>query len=220
MALRGTTFSRDNVQGAEVVIDSRVCDCCPLSAALTSEGVIVAYRDRSPDEIRDVHVARLTAGRWTAPALVHRDGWKLTGCPVNGPSVSAVGRDVAVAWFTVQNGEGRALVAFSRDAGRTFGAPVRVDDGGAAGRVQAALLAAGTAAISWIEVAGGQSRFRIRTIGPGAERSSAITIAERMGSQHPRMARRGDELLIAWTEFTRGSTRVHTARAPLTKKGT
>ena len=31
---------------------------------------------------------------------VHDDGWKIAACPVNGPMLSARGRDVAIAWFT------------------------------------------------------------------------------------------------------------------------
>lgn len=218
MALRATLFDPGGAQRGEMLVDARVCDCCPTSTAVTSEGVIAAYRDRSADEVRDVSVSRLTAGRWSAPTAVHQDRWRIVGCPVNGPAVAARGRDVAVAWFTVQNNQGRALLAFSRDAGRTFAAPLRVDDAGAIGRVQVAVLEGGSAAVSWIEVANGRSQLKARRVESGGSRSAAVILTEGTGSQHPRLARRGDELLFAWVENTRGSTRVRTARASLAAK--
>jgi hypothetical protein len=215
MTLRATEYGQDGAQRADTLVKGRVCDCCPLSTAITSEGPIVAFRDRSPGEIRDIYVSRLVAGRWSAATPVHRDGWKITGCPVNGPAVSARRADVAVAWFTGQTGSGRAFVAFSSDAGRTFGAPIRVDDGVAIGRVQIALLQDGSAAVSWIESKDSQSLFKIRRIDRSGARSSALTVGEGMGTAQPRLAPGRDELLLAWVEYTRGSTRVRTARTSL-----
>ena len=211
MTLRATEYGPDGTQRAETLVNGRVCDCCPLSTAITSEGPIVAFRGRSPGEIRDIYVSRLVAGRWSAAAPVHRDGWKITGCPVNGPAVSARRADVVVAWFTGQTG-GRAFAAFSSDAGRTFGAPIRLDDGVAVGRVQIALLEDGSAAASWIELKDSRSQFRMRRIERSGTRSAAVTVAEGMGTSHPRLALGRGELLLAWVESTRGSTRVRTAR--------
>lgn len=213
MALRATTFAADGTQGPEAVVDTRVCDCCPVSTAATADGVIVAFRDRTGDEVRDISVSRLSGRGWTPAVRVHQDGWRITACPVNGPALSALNKDVAVAWNTVQQGRGRTLVAFSRDSGRSFGAPVRVDDEQSMGRPQVALLDGGSAAVSWIEFADGRSQFRLRRIERTGTRSPAATIADGMGAQHPRLARHGDELILAWVENTRGSTRVRTALA-------
>ncbi len=215
MTLRATEYGQDGTQRAETLVKGRVCDCCPLSTAITSEGPIVAFRDRSPGEIRDIYVSRLVAGRWSTATPVHRDGWKITGCPVNGPAVSARGADVAVAWFTGQTGSGRTFVAFSSDGGRTFGAPIRLDDGVAIGRVQIALLQDGSAAVSWIESKDSQSQFKMRRIDRSGARSSPLTIADGMGTSQPRLASGRDELLLAWVENTRGSTRVRTAKTSL-----
>jgi hypothetical protein len=212
MMLRAAQFGTDGTMRGETVVDDRVCDCCPTSAAVTSEGPIVAYRDRSADEIRDIVVTRLVNGRWSAPALVHRDGWKINGCPVNGPAISARGADVAVAWFTVQDGQGRTFAAFSNDSGRTFGVPIRVGDGVAIGRVQISLLKDRTAAVSWIESKDPGSQLYVRRIGPGGLRSPAVPIAEGLGPTHPKMAYARDELVFAWVEFTEGSTLIRTAR--------
>jgi hypothetical protein len=213
MALRSAEFDAKGVQRGETAVDARVCDCCPLSTATTAEGPIVAYRDRSADEIRDIAVSRLSAGSWTPPKIVGGDGWKIAGCPVNGPSVSASGAIVAVAWFTGAGGSGRALAAFSSDSGKTFGTPVRVDEGTAIGRVQIRVLKDGSAAVSWIESFESRSQLRLRQIDRNGVKSASIVVAEGMGTAHPRLARDGDGLLLAWVESSRGSTRVRTARA-------
>ena len=213
MSLRGAVFDRQGKQLSEDAIDLRVCECCPTAAAATSDGVIVAYRDRSPEEIRNINVARLVGGKWTAPTVVHDDKWEINGCPVNGPALSAAGRTVAIAWFTAPNDEGRALLAFSDDGGQHFGEPIRVDDAGSLGRVDVELLPDGSAVAAWMELANEQAAFKFRRIERNGQRSAAVTVAD-MGanrnSGHPRMALRGNELVFAWTG-TDDSLRVQTA---------
>jgi hypothetical protein len=202
MALRGAHFDRAWKQLSEDVVDVRVCECCPTAAAVSLDGPIVAYRNRSADEVRDIYVSRFTGDAWTVPAVVHEDGWKIDGCPVNGPAISANGRAVAVAWFTAPKDEGHAFVAFSQDAGRTFSAPVQVDDGGSLGRVDVEQMPDGSAIVGWIELAGRNAAFKVRRIERGGRRSAAIIVAdlgERRNSGYPRIARRGQELIVAWT---------------------
>lgn len=215
MSLRAAVYGPDGRQRGEMAVDTRVCECCPTATAATSEGVIVAFRNRSANEVRDIYVSRFVAGRWSAPTPVYNDGWRIDACPVNGPAVSARSRDVAVAWFTVQKGEGRAFAAFSRDAGRTFGPPIRVDDAGSLGRVDIELLKDGSAAVSWIEFANERSQFRVRRVEPSGAHSPAVTVTAMAGTRYPRLAQDRDELLFAWTEAEGGSSRVRTARALL-----
>jgi hypothetical protein len=213
MALRAATFDTTGAQLKEIVVDARVCECCSTAAAAAADGVIVAYRDRSAGEIRDINVTRLANGRWTPPVAVHHDGWKIKGCPVNGPAISAQDRDVAVAWFTAQGDQGRTLVAFSHDGGRTFAAPVRVDEANSLGRVGVELLGDGSAAVTWVESAGQRSSFMVRRINANGGRGPAVRIGESAGARVPRVARHGDDLLFAWTEMEGSVPRVRTARA-------
>jgi hypothetical protein len=216
MALRAAVYNTGHVQSAQTVIDSRVCECCQTAAAVTSDGIVVAYRDRSRDETRDIYIVRSQGDGWSQPAPVHKDGWKINGCPVNGPAISAQGRDVAVAWFTVQDDAGRAFVAFSKDGGRSFGTPIRLDDVASAGRVQVVLLEDGSAAATWIEADSEARTFKARRVAAGGGRGPALTIAERIGrQQYPRLVRHGRELLFAWLESAAGTTNLKTARAPL-----
>ena len=204
MMLLATTIRADSGLAAEHVLDSRTCDCCQNSAAMTSEGPIVAYRNRSPDEVRDIHVIRRIDGRWTAGVPVHRDGWQVDFCPVNGPAISAKGRQVAVAWFTAASDSARVKVAFSDDAGATFSAPVTIDDGNPAGRVDVALLEEGGALVTWIERIGAEdAAVRARRVaGPGAELNASTTLAKSSAARasgFPRMAISGDDAIFAWT---------------------
>jgi len=158
MGLRAAHFDRAWKQLSEEAVDRRVCDCCPTASAVTTDGPILAYRNRSADEVRDIYVSRLVNGRWSVPTVVHNDNWRIMGCPVNGPAISARHRDVAVAWFTAKGDQGRTFVAFSHDAGRTFGAPVRVDEASSLGRVGVELLNDGSAVVTWVFAENVQSK--------------------------------------------------------------
>jgi hypothetical protein len=224
MELRYAAFDSNGKQTADIEIDHRVCECCPTSAAVTSDGVIAAFRDLTPEGVRDNGVSRLENGRWTPTTIVANDNWQIDFCPVNGPAISARGRDVATAWFTVKADVGQAYAAFSNDAGRTWGTPIRLDDAGSLGRVDIELLDDGSAVASWVEYAEGRTDFRVRRIERSGMRSAPVNVAAVSGGRAsgiPRMARRGDELVFAWSESATpegddsGSLKVSTAVAEL-----
>src|SRR5262249_39924743 len=151
--LRYAAFDAGGKQTADVPIDDLVCECCSTTAAVTAEGVLAAYRNRTNDEVRDIFTSRLENGAWAQGQGVHNDGWVLDGRAVTGPMLSAGGRDAVVAWFTMKKDEGQAYAAFSADAGRSWGTPIRLDDAGSLGRVGVELLDDGTAVASWVELA-------------------------------------------------------------------
>lgn len=219
MQLGNTRIGADGGVAATALLDSRICDCCQTSAAMTARGPVVVYRDRSPDEIRDIGVLRLVNGTWTEPALVHADNWHIEGCPVNGPAVVANGDNVAVAWFTGARDTARVNVAFSHDAGATFGAPTRVDDGNPAGRVDVEFDGAGRALVSWLERVGDDgAEVRIRAVSRDGSRSQAMVVANSAAARSsgfPRMVRSGDEIIFAWTQ-PGDTARVRMASARLT----
>ena len=218
MMLMSTTLGPDGSLGEEVPLDARTCDCCQNSAAMTADGPIVAYRDRTPDEIRDIYITRRVGGRWTEGTAVHPDGWQVDFCPVNGPAIAADDRQVAVAWFTAARDSARVKVAFSDDAGATFSAPTIVDDGNPAGRVDVALLEDGSALVTWIERTGGDTAaVRARRVARDGTRHTAVTIASssaERASGFPRMAITGEDVVFAWTVPGKPSAvRVARARA-------
>jgi hypothetical protein len=213
MTLRaGTIDAKGRV--AEALVDDRVCECCPTAAVATDNGVVVAYRNRSDDEVRDIDVTRLADGVWSDPRPVARDGWKIAGCPVNGPAVAADGQTVALAWFTGANDQPRVQVAFSRDAGETFGAPILVSDKAPIGRVSTTLLPDGSALVGWIEPREASAELRVRRISSDGSTAESIVVARVSSgrdSGYPRLVRAGDRIVFAWTDSTQSVRRVRTA---------
>ena len=203
MQLGNGRIAADGGVSPNAMIDNRICDCCQTSAAMTARGPIVVYRDRSEQEIRDIAVLRRVDGKWTEPTRVHADDWHIEGCPVNGPSVVADGNNVAVAWFTGARDTARVNVAFSTDAGATFSAPVRVDDGNPAGRVDVEFDGLGRALVTWLERVGEQgAEVRIKAVSAAGEATPHMVIASSSAARtsgFPRMVRSGDQLVLAWT---------------------
>lgn len=213
MTLRYAAIAADGNLSDETELDERVCECCQTSAAVTSNGPIAVYRDRSPTEVRDIYIVRQVNGSWTRPQAVFADNWQINGCPVNGPAIAADGARVAVAWFSSVADTPRIKIAFSQDAGATFRQPIQVDDGESVGRVDTLLLPDGSALVCWLSgnVDGGAIKVRrVNTDGSvGPPAVIARTDISR-SSGFPRMARLGDEVHFAWTEFGKPS-RVRTA---------
>lgn len=217
MTLRYRFAGIDGALGEEMLVDGRVCDCCQTSSAMTAEGPVTVYRDRSEREIRDIYVSRLRDGVWSEGAPVHEDGWEIAGCPVNGPAVAARGTEVAVAWFTAAGDVPRVKVAFSDDSGATFGDPVVVDDGNPAGRVDLVLSEGGSALVGWLERTGGEdAEVRLRRASPDGTVSSSVPLAGSSGSRasgFPRLVSpEPGTLILAWTDLKNVEPRVRVER--------
>jgi peroxiredoxin len=205
MTLR-TAVLGTSLTGAEV-LDRRVCDCCGTSAAMTSEGPVVVYRNRDEGEIRDIFILRRTKQGWSQPRAVHADGWKVPGCPVNGPSVAARGRKVVVAWYTYAEDRPRVRLAFSEDAGATFGAPLDVDGPRGArvplGRVDVALDEDGSALVSWLASERENAEVLIRRATAEGRLGAELHVTKTRGDRQsgfPRLERLGSVLFMTWTE--------------------
>jgi hypothetical protein len=217
MTLRTATIGRDGLRGGpDGELDARVCDCCQTDAALTTDGPVVVYRDRSAREVRDIAVVRLVGSRWSEPAQVHADGWQIDACPVNGPAIAARGREVAVAWFTAPDMP-RVRLAFSSDAGRTFSRPVEVANGEVTGRVDVVLLDDGRAVVSWLQQAAAGAEIRAQAFDRDGPAGAAVTVAAtsvQRASGFPQLVRAGGGLLFAWTDAGQPA-QVRTAYATL-----
>ena len=208
--------------GPSHVLDERVCDCCGTAAAVTSEGPVAIYRDRRDGEIRDISIVRRIGGRWTQPAPVAADGWKIPGCPVNGPSVAAAGRRLAVAWFTGAGDTPSVRVARSSDAGASFAPATELEGAAAVGRVAVALDAGGDALVAWLARIGGADSdraevraARVTSDGRRGPPRAVLTTTAGRAAGFPRMVRHGADLVFAWTETT-SPTRVRAAVLPVT----
>jgi hypothetical protein len=212
MTLRGALISKKGAKSSEWELDNRVCDCCQTTAAITTNGPVVIYRDRSAEEVRDISIVRFVNGQWTEPKAVFSDNWKIAGCPVNGPRVDVRGNNLALAWFSSPDKIGQVSVIFSHDGGASFGSPVRVDEGEGIGRVDIVMLDDKTAMVSWMEGAA----IKAAKIYADGTKEPSITIAsssQSRSSGFPQMARSGKSLVFAWTDEK--LKKINTAQLPL-----
>ncbi len=209
--LRYVRFDQSGQPGGDREVDADVCSCCQTAVVATENGLLAAYRDHQPGEIRDIAVVRWRDGAWTPPQAVHADGWKINGCPTDGPSLATSGRHVGVAWLTRANDVARVQAAVSADGGATFQKPLRLDDGNPLGRPALTVLDANNDVAVWLERTGeGKAEVRIRRIGHdgrlGKSRVVAAVAAARSAG-FPKVAVSGDQVWVAWRD---GKVRVIT----------
>lgn len=204
MHLRLARFDAEGRVGSSILLDDRVCECCQTSAAWTDEGPIVAYRDRSDAEVRDIAVLRVGKNDELRRTLVHADGYKTFACPVNGPALAAAGRRVALAWFTEAKQEPKVKIAWSEDAGATFGAPIVIDEALPLGRVDLALDQQGAAYVTWLRQKSLESdgaELRVVRVEPNGKFQPAQVIAttsKKRSSGVPRLIHDGKRLVVVW----------------------
>ena len=217
MTLRSAFVDESGILQNEQLVDELICDCCQTDVAVAASGPVAVYRDRTIDEIRDIFVTRFVDDKWLAGERVAEDGWRISGCPVNGPSIDANGDDVVVAWFTGANGRPVVKLSFSDDGGQSFGTPFEVVDGTVLGRVGVVLLDNGDVAVSWLQVSdGGIGEVHIRQIQTDGRRGPDQTVSYGAGSfSVPQLARSGDDLVVAWTESEDYVDQVFSVRIPV-----
>ena len=214
--LRAAVFDMNLQASDAAVLDRLTCDCCQSEVVMTSQGALLAYRDRSDAEVRDIMVVRNDGKSWGKPVPVHVDGWVMRGCPVNGPAIAAAGNDVVVAWYTEANEQPLVQVARSIDAGARFGAPVVLEQGDAVQGRTAVALGAGQAWILWLrEDRSGQSLWLSRRSPDLAREFQRIEVAKLAGrgraTGYPQIALRNGNAYIAWTDIVDGASHLRGA---------
>ena len=201
MRLYVSTINTTGDLGLEVMVDNMVCECCPTAAVNTSVGPLVAYRDRSHDETRNIQMAFTNGAQ--APYTLHDDGWVVPGCPVNGPAMSAAGNNVAIAWYTAPDNNPQVNVAFSNDAGRTFGKPLRLDEGSAIGRTDLLWLDKETVLVSWLEEGDESGNLELMIVHASSGKTNTLesfSISSGRGSGYPKLALIEGFVFVTWTE--------------------
>ena len=191
----------------ESELDASTCDCCQTSIAISNDGPIVVYRDRSEEEVRDIYIVKNINGTWEKPNAVHDDGWIINGCPVNGPKVAVNSKNLAVSWFTVSNNHPLVNVSFSKNNGNSFGAPLKVNDHDAIGRVDVAFLNDEEVIVSYMEVDDIGTYLRIKKVSFDGKISEPITISKIDGGRNtgvPQLEIIDSEIFIVWTIFLDG----------------
>ena len=216
MTLRSAVFDGSLRTDGEVELDASVCDCCQTDAALTAKGPLLVYRDRTEDEIRDIHVTRFDGKAWSPSKPVFADQWKMPACPVNGPSVAARGDEVVVAWYTGAGDQPTVKLVRSTDAGDSFSAPLVLEQGDTVqGRVDVA-LDAGNAWVLWLrEGDAGQSLWLARYAPDLSKQIEKVEVARLQGrgrgTGFPQLALREGKAYLVWTDVAGGTASLHGA---------
>jgi hypothetical protein len=213
MALYTRTVSTTGELGPETLLDARVCDCCPTAALRAADGAVwIAYRDRGEDELRDISLLRLAPeegpeerpGERAEVVWSSGDGWKLDGCPVNGPALAAHERKLAVAWFTLGRANTAAvLCALSDDGGATFAEPVQLASGEVLGRVDAVYDSSGALVVSWLDSTSEPAQWRVARIDAQRRVHGPHTLAAASGGRDSgigRLTASGERVYFAFTE--------------------
>jgi hypothetical protein len=207
-SLMRSVISPDGAQIKEETLDADVCECCPTAAVRTARGVLVAYRDHTKDDIRDIAVTRLESGRWTSPKIVYPDKWQIDACPVNAATAAAKGDKVAIAWYTASGDKARVELATSSDSGATFGKAAVISTGQAWGYASVALDDAGGVFASWVEHNGETAKIMARRVSATGAAGPALQVAtgSRKDLGYPRILRVGNETWIAWNTNGKAQT--------------
>jgi hypothetical protein len=221
MTLRAAVIDRRGKVGEDVELDGSTCSCCRTDSARIGVRTLVAYRDRTADEIRDIAVVgRGSDGRWSSPRVVNADGWRIAGCPVNGPALATNAGRVLAAWPTLA---GESFEVRYTVRGNDDGAPAHPLAGGPGtlGRVDAA-AAPGGFLVTWVTARGpdaGVQLARIDRDGSIAEKRTLARLEKPRAAGHPRIASDGDRALVAWTAPAAAGpgTRLQLALLPLAR---
>lgn len=202
-ALHSAVITRDGIVERHE-LDELTCDCCRTIALRTEDGPLVAYRNRSPAEVRDIYAMHRRGADWTLPERVFADNWTMPGCPVNGPATSLLGKTPLIAWPT-QSTEGITslrLAIAGEDGWRRL---PDLDRGSSlVGRVDLAPWGSAGALASWVGVnEQGQSVLllaRLDQDGKAVERHVVATLPAGRNTGMPRIAAAQGRAMLVWTD--------------------
>lgn len=104
----GATFSPDTVVSgwSGGSLDAQVvCECCPATVRVTSDTLVVAYRDNDAN-VRDIWCGISYDGiSFTEGMNVDGGGWVITSCPTTGPDIEIIGSKVYSTYMSAASGQ-------------------------------------------------------------------------------------------------------------------
>ncbi|MDC3366576.1 sialidase [Flavobacteriaceae bacterium] len=195
----------------ETELDATTCDCCQTSIALSSEGPIVVYRNRSEDEIRDIYITKYRNGIWEQPVPVFNDGWEINGCPVNGPKVVVNKTTTAIAWFTAADDNPKVNLSFSLTDKDEFNLPIQLNDLDAIGRVDVAFLNSKEVLVSYMEFDDNATYLNVKKVTVEGEVSKAFTISKIDSGREtgvPQLEVMDNVVYLVWTNMVDGKNQL------------
>ena len=196
---------------AEHELAKGVCYCCKTSLITGPAGELyAAWRHVYAGDLRDMAFTFSRDGgrSFSEPVRVSEDGWAISGCPDDGPSLAVDdGGAVHIAWPTVLDGpepEGALFYSTTRD-GKTFAARTRIPTLGLRNpsHVQLVTDRKGRLMVAWDEYSEGQRVSSAREITQGAgdkvEFGPVVTIAPTGPATYPVLAATSAGILAVWS---------------------
>lgn len=181
-------------------LDELTCDCCNTDGRRIGSDSWIVYRNRSPEDIRDIYAIRFDGSDWSLPKRVLRDDWKITGCPVNGPALASLDGLPLVFWPT-QQGQSTVLRLALHDKGFVDLGVIERGEG-VLGRVDAVAFGRDQALLSWLGVDGDETVLRVGLIdaaGKVLEIHDVTRLPPGRMTGMPRLAAMGRRALLVWT---------------------
>jgi hypothetical protein len=193
---------------AATPIAKSVCYCCKTSLVASGNDVYGVWRNVYAGSQRDIaFTSSHDDGRtFAAPVRVSDDGWRLDGCPENGPALAVdASHRVHVVWPTPpdgKNGTPLALFYASTTDGKRFAARAEVPTHGAAAHGQIVIDASGNPVVAWDEIVNGARHIalaRVRSSGKGPPSFAPIASPDAAADRGwPVLATVGKETFVAW----------------------
>ena len=209
MMLR-TAILDGNEINSENMLDDDVCTCCPTGAIQLPGGSAVVYRDRLPQEIRDISLVHLKNDAWSKPSRIQNDNWVMPGCPVNGPSIATNGYIIAVSRFTVIKNKAKIILRLFKVGQAESGKEISLDENVPVGRCTTVCSEDAVYNI-WIGVDKKQTVLRMAEVSLSGKIKRKITLVpihKDRSSGMPRAIFSNNYLWVSWT----GSNQVRLGR--------
>lgn len=206
MTLRGVNLDIYGHKYDELELDNRVCDCCQTSVAKTEKGLLIAYRDRSDAEIRDIALLAMDKELNISSQVPNPDHWKISGCPVNGPALISRNHSIVYAWYSAPDNLAHCKLSISTDDGFSFSNAIRFDEGRALGRLDLCWLDGNDGLISWMEKNDDQtanlSIKRFNLDGSLSKVKWTVKIPAHRLSGFPKIDYFQEQVFLTWTDTT------------------
>ena len=209
MMLRTAILDGNKIK-SENMLDHDVCTCCPTGAIQLPGGSAVVYRDRLPQEIRDISLVHLKNDAWSKPSRIQKDNWVMPGCPVNGPSIATNGNIIAVSRFTVIKNKAKIILRLFKDGQAESGKEIILDENIPVGRCTTVCSKDAVYNI-WIGVDKKQTVLRMAEVSLSGKIKRKITLVpidKDRSSGMPRAIFSNNYLWVSWT----GSNQVRLGR--------
>ena len=209
MMLRTAILDGNKIK-SENMLDDDVCTCCPTGAIQLPGGSAVVYRDRLPQEIRDISLVHIKNDAWSKPSRIQNDNWVMPGCPVNGPSIATNGNIIAVSRFTVIKNKAKIILRLFKDGQAESGKEIILDENIPVGRCTTVCSKDAVYNI-WIGVDKKQTVLRMAEVSLSGKIKRKITLVpidKDRSSGMPRAIFSNNYLWVSWT----GSNQVRLGR--------